>query len=102
MIENDIKVQCDRAVQMRELVLSFAKALETQMNSIETELQERVKAGFPVDVAKAYLARYYNPDKEKVDGICAVIRKKHVEERWDTVIADLKGVLGVINNNVES
>jgi hypothetical protein len=93
MAENDLRVQLQRAMEMKEKIQDFTKELDRQMYGLDEKLTEYVKQGFPVDLASMYRSKYYTPDKERIDSLCSMMNKAHVEY-WDDIIAGLRKAMG--------
>lgn len=85
---NNVQIQLQKAIEMKDTVKSFAKILTQRMNDLEETLSQYVKAGFPEDIAANYYNYYYSPDRAIIDDLSKDMLNRHVDY-LDKVIAEL-------------
>ena len=85
---NNVEMQLQRAIEMKDKVQVFSKILDQHMKDLEDMLYQSVRAGFPEDIAATYHSRYYEPDRSIIEALSNDMNTRHVNF-LDEVIADL-------------
>lgn len=88
MATNDVGIQLQKAIEMKETVKEFAATLKQRMSDLSDMLDHFVRAGFPEDIARTYYARYYTPDNQIINDLSSKMLSDHVDF-LDNVISDL-------------
>lgn len=83
------QVQALKAAQ--HFLESFATLMEFKMRSVDEKLEELVKYGFPVDIAKTYESRYLAEDRVVIEELVKTIREDHIDyfERKEAVLEEV-------------
>ena len=88
MATTNVKVQLQKAMEMKDTVQEFAAILTQRMDNLSDMLNGFVRCGFPEDIAKTYHMNYYAPDYEIISDLNKKMLSEHVDF-LDRVIGDL-------------
>lgn len=92
MSTNNVEIQLQKAIEMREMVQEFAEKLTQQMSDLNDEIDNFVRMGFPEDIAQKYRYYYFIPDNEIISQLSQEILNDHMAF-LDKVIAILKKIV---------
>lgn len=85
----NVGVELQKAIETKETIEFFSKAIVERMDEIEERLTYFVQMGFPEDIARKYYQRYYLQDRQIIDNLSADMQSRHVDF-FERVIDDLK------------